>query len=413
MNYQETLNYLFSLYPNIDQKGWGAYKPGLERVFELSKLTHHPQKKYPIIHIAGTNGKGSVSHFLAAALQQAGYTTGLFCSPHLVDFSERIKINGETIPQHEVINFVQKYDQAYQVVQPSFFEFTCMMALDYFAQQKVDIAIIETGMGGRLDCTNIVHPILSVITNIGWDHQKFLGNNLTAIALEKAGIIKKNIPVVIGKKQAETDRVFKATALNLNCSLHFAQDSTHEFPMEDYPSDLTGIYQTENKLTALVALKNIQQHFPKLSQKVIQQAFKQVVANTNFMGRWQIVSTNPKIIVDTAHNVDGMQQVVEQLNGEAQKITVVLGFAADKDVEDIIKLFPLNWEYIWTSCSNPRMLTAQNLAKKALRHNLKGKIIERIEDFISLDKNPQNTYFIGGSNYLVGDFLKEFLKSKA
>lgn len=405
MNYQETVNYLFALYPNLANNGWGAYKPGLERVYALSNLIDNPQKKYPIIHIAGTNGKGSCTHILASVLRQSGYKVGVFCSPHLVDFRERIKINGEYIPEKFVVDFVQLNDEKFKDVGPSFFEYTTMMAFDYFYQQKVDIAIIETGLGGRLDCTNIVEPILSIITNIGLDHQKFLGDTLPQIALEKAGIIKSNVPVVIGKTQAETERIFKAAAIKNKSEIYFVANMN--FP--DLESDLQGLYQQENIKTVQCALEVLQSTWTKILPHSIANGLKNVVKNTNFLGRWQVVQQQPKVIVDTAHNVDGITILIQQLQQLNQPITLITGFASDKNIDEILELFPPNFSYIFTSTSNSRMLSAEDLAQKASKFKLNHQIVPNIslvsQYFL---KDYKGIYIIAGSNYIVGDFLKAF-----
>ena len=405
MNYQETVNYLFALYPNLANNGWGAYKPGLERVYALSNLIDNPQKKYPIIHIAGTNGKGSVTHILASVLQQSGYKVGVFCSPHLVDFRERIKINGEYIPEKFVVDFVKQNDEKFKEVGPSFFEYTTMMAFNYFYQEKVDIAIIETGLGGRLDCTNIVEPILSIITNIGLDHQKFLGDTIPQIALEKAGIIKSNVPVVIGKTQAETERIFKAAAIKNKSDIYFAANMN--FP--EMESDLQGLYQKENIHTVQCALEVLQSTWTKITPHSIVAGLKNVVKNTNFLGRWQVVQQQPKVIVDTAHNVDGITILIQQLQQLNQPITLITGFASDKNIDEILELFPLNFSYIFTSTSNSRMLSAEDLAQKASKYKLNHQIVPNIslvsQYFL---KDYKGIYIIAGSNYIVGDFLKAF-----
>lgn len=405
MNYQETVNYLFALYPNLANNGWGAYKPGLERVYALSNLIDNPQKKYPLIHIAGTNGKGSVTHILASVLQQSGYKVGVFCSPHLVDFRERIKINGEYIPEKFVVDFVKQNDEKFKEVGPSFFEYTTMMAFNYFYQEKVDIAIIETGLGGRLDCTNIVEPILSIITNIGLDHQKFLGDTIPQIALEKAGIIKSNVPVVIGKTQTETERIFKAAAIKNKSDIYFA--AIMNFP--EMESDLQGLYQQENIKTVQCALEVLQSTWTKISPHSIAIGVKNVVKNTNFLGRWQVVQQQPKVIVDTAHNVDGITILIQQLQQLNQPITLITGFASDKNIDEILELFPPNFSYIFTSTSNSRMLSAEDLAQKASKYKLNHQIVPNIslvsQYFL---KDYKGIYIIAGSNYIVGDFLKAF-----
>lgn len=403
MNYTETVNYLFALYPNLANNGWGAYKPGLERVYALSNLIDNPQKKYPIIHIAGTNGKGSVTHILASVLQQSGYKVGIFSSPHLIDFRERIKVNGELIPEQYVEDFVAQNDEKFKSVGPSFFEYTTMMAFDYFYHQKVDIAIIETGLGGRLDCTNIVEPILSIITNIGLDHQKFLGDTLPQIALEKAGIIKSNTSVIIGKNQPETERIFKAAAIKNNSPIYFASEKSYP----NLECDLKGVYQLENIKTVQCALEFLQSSWHKITPYSIALGLQNVVKNTNFLGRWQIVQQNPTVIVDTAHNVDGITILIEQLKQLQQSITLITGFASDKNVDEILQLFPSQFNYIFTSTENARMLSAEDLAQKALKYQLNFQIVSSIAQIPKFFlKDYKGVYIVAGSNYIVGDFLK-------
>ena len=371
----------------------------------LAKLGNPERKLPPLIHVAGTNGKGSVTHILASVLQQSGYKVGVFCSPHLMDFRERIKINGEYIPEKFVVDFVKQNDEKFKEVGPSFFEYTTMMAFNYFYQEKVDIAIIETGLGGRLDCTNIVEPILSIITNIGLDHQKFLGDTIPQIALEKAGIIKSNVPVVIGKTQTETERIFKAAAIKNKSDIYFAANMN--FP--EMESDLQGLYQQENIKTVQCALEVLQSTWTKISPHSIAIGVKNVVKNTNFLGRWQVVQQQPKVIVDTAHNVDGITILIQQLQQLNQPITLITGFASDKNIDEILELFPPNFSYIFTSTSNSRMLSAEDLAQKASKYKLNHQIVPNIslvsQYFL---KDYKGIYIIAGSNYIVGDFLKAF-----
>lgn len=405
MTYQETVNYLFTLYPNLAKNGWDAYKPGLERVLELAKKTDNPHLKYPIIHIAGTNGKGSVSNILTSILMEAGFKVGLFTSPHLIDFSERIRVNGEPIAQQYVIDFVAKYDEVYKNTQPSFFEFTNMMAFKYFEDCKVDIAIIETGLGGRLDSTNICKPILSVITNIGMDHQKFLGNTIPKIASEKAGIIKSNTPVVIGETQVETTPVFIESAKNNNAPIAWADQQDKVC----FKTDLLGMYQTKNIQTSYYAIQELIKQGWEIPIESIKNGVSRVYANTNFAGRWQQIRTSPKVIIDTGHNVEGIKMILSQLKDEKTNITMILAFASDKDISEIFTLLPKTYRYVFTTVPNARMLSSDELLQKANEQNLSATELNSIEKAYSFALNnstKKDVIFVGGSNYLIGEFLK-------
>jgi dihydrofolate synthase/folylpolyglutamate synthase len=407
MEYQEALDYMYGLYPDISNKGWDAYKPGLERMEAMAQAVHNPHAKYPVIHIAGTNGKGSVSHMLSAVLQSAGFKVGLFSSPHLVDFNERIKINGLPIPHKEVIEYVKMMGPMFEKHQPSFFEFTNLMAFQYFMEEEVDVAIIETGLGGRLDSTNIVEPILSIITNIGWDHQKFLGNTLESIAGEKSGIMKRNTPCVIGKRQKEIADVFVRKAEELDIPVTFASDKIYDL----VPMDLGGHYQKENQQTVLAAVEWLNQLGWEIDGYDVAEGIRNVIEKTNFKGRWQIINKHPLVIADTAHNRDGIQKVVDQLSALNRKVYMILGFAKDKDVSEILQMLPQEFYYCLTSVDNPRMMPLQDLINKSKLHQLRvldaPNPIEAYKRVIAVAEK-RDVIFIGGSNYVVGEFLKNY-----
>lgn len=407
MEYQEALDYLYQLYPDISNKGWDAYKPGLERMESMAQAMHNPHAKYPVIHIAGTNGKGSVSHMLSAVLQSAGFKVGLFTSPHLIDFNERIKISGIPIKHDRVVDYVETMNPVLEEFKPSFFEFTNMMAFQYFLEEEVDVAIIETGLGGRLDSTNIVEPILSIITNIGWDHQKFLGNTLEAIASEKAGIIKRNTPCVIGRKQKDIADVFIRKAEALEIPLTFASDKIYD----EVPTDLGGHYQKENQKTVLATVEWLNQLGWEIDGYDVTEGLRNIVEKTNLKGRWQIINKRPLVIVDTAHNRDGIQKVVDQLSALHRKVYMILGFANDKDVAEMLQILPKDFYYCLTTASNPRMMPVNELVEKSKLHHLRvldaPSPIEAYKRVVAaVDK--RDVIFIGGSNYVVGEFLSKY-----
>ena len=327
MTYKETLDWMFAQLPMYQQKGMTAYKDKLDNIVNFTEILGNPEKKFKSIHVAGTNGKGSSSHMLASILQEAGYNVGLYTSPHLKDFRERIKINGKPVPKKFVIEFIAKHRPFLEYHKLSFFEMTVGMAFDYFGNENIDIAIIEVGLGGRLDSTNIITPEVSLITNIGMDHTNILGDSLEKIAMEKAGIIKRNVPVVISERQPETEVIFTLIARQRRSKIVFSD----ELDIADYPSDLMGDYQRQNSKGVVACLKQLQGF--EVKEKHIKKGLKNVVSNTGILGRWQILQSKPTVICDTAHNKEGLQQVLQQLkNQKHEKLHLVLGFVNDKEV---------------------------------------------------------------------------------
>jgi len=406
MTYPETLNWLFNQLPMYQLQGASAYKKDLTNVHVLMDYLGHPESQLQCIHVAGTNGKGSSSHMLASVLQEAGYQVGLYTSPHLKDFRERIKINGVLIPEDFVCDFVNQHRAFFEANDMSFFEMSVGLAFDYFAKEKIDIAIIEVGMGGRLDATNVITPLVSVITNIGLDHTQFLGNTLAAIASEKAGIIKSNIPVVIGEYTSETQPVFLATAKANQSPVYFASDAI----ATTYPSDLIGDYQIHNKKTVMQTLTVLNQHTAfKTTELHWKTGLSQVVKNTGLEGRWQQLGAAPKIICDTAHNTHGLSVVLNQIQNEPfDQLHFVLGVVNDKDLDEVLPLFPKNAIYYFCKPNIPRGLDATILAQKAAQFGLDGKIYNSVSAaYEKAKQNAQPTDFIyvGGSTFVVAEIL--------
>jgi dihydrofolate synthase/folylpolyglutamate synthase len=388
------------------RQGASAYRKDLTNTILLTEYLGNPHKNVKTIHVAGTNGKGSTSNMLASVLQEAGYKVGLYTSPHLRDFRERIKINGEDITEEYVITFFGKHKAFFEEHDLSFFEMTVGLAFEYFDTQKVDVAIIEVGMGGRLDSTNIITPLVSVITNIGLDHTQFLGNTLAEIASEKAGIIKKNIPVIIGEYTAETRPVFENKAKENESEIYFASDLIEQTP----PSDLVGVYQEKNKKTVLQTLKVVQSqnHFT-ISEEAIQNGFLNVARNTGFMGRWQVLQHNPKVICDTAHNKHGLEIVTDQLSKENYThLHIVLGAVNDKDLDAVLPLFPKNAVYYFCKPNVPRGLEASVLEEKAKEFSLYGKSYASVAEAFQMAKQqalPNDLIFVGGSTFVVAEVV--------
>lgn len=426
MNYTETLDYLYNKLPMFSRIGEAAIKKDLTNTIALCEFLENPQTKFKTIHIAGTNGKGSVAHILASVLQQAGYKTGLYTSPHLKDFRERIKINGKPCKEKFVIKFTEKINPRIEEIQPSFFEITVAMAFDYFAKKKVDIAIIETGLGGRLDSTNVITPILSVITNISYDHQNLLGNTLAEIASEKAGIIKPNIPVIIGRKKEETNEVFIKKAKDSTAEIFFADDVVKDIKVVNTPNylivdadvngkhqniccDLNSVYQSENIKTVLAALPIIEQQFSKITDKAIQIGFSNVKKNTQLQGRWQTLEKNPKVVADVGHNEDGILRMKEQLQFEKyDKLHIVYGAVKDKDIDKILTLLPKDAVYYFTEPQLPRKLEVEILSEKAKTHQLNGTIYHHPKDALGVAKskaNENDLILVTGSFFVVGEVL--------
>ena len=428
MTYQETLDWMFAQLPMYQRIGAAAYKPDLNSTISLLNLLGNPQHQFKSIHVAGTNGKGSTSHLLASIFQEAGYKTGLYTSPHLRDFRERIRINGEMIPEEQVTEFIAAHQDEFASMKLSFFEMTVGMAFDYFATEKVDLAIVEVGMGGRLDSTNLITPELSVITNIGLDHVQFLGDTLEKIAFEKAGIIKDGIPVVIGETQPQTQQVFIDTAKAHQSPIYFADqifdcDKIHieslykqeydiwknnELYLEAYEIPLMGNYQKKNLSTVMCAADLLRKQF-NLSDDDLRDGIANVIRNTHLMGRWQILNDDPLTIADTGHNVDGIREVISQLSEMTyNKLHFVLGMVNDKDIDHVLQLLPHHCEYYFCKADIPRGLDANILAQKAFDMGLRGKVYDSVRDAYQSAVNAahfDDVVFIGGSNFIVAEVV--------
>ncbi len=426
MTYQDTIDYLFTRLPMFSRIGAAAMKKDLHNTIELCASLGNPHHQFKSIHVAGTNGKGSVSHMLAAVLQTAGYKTGLYTSPHLHDFRERIKINGEMISEEQVIDFTKRIQPMIDELEPSFFEITVAMAFDYFAAQHVDIAVIEVGLGGRLDSTNIITPQLCVITNIGWDHMNILGNSLEEIAFEKAGIIKNGVPVVIGETIPESKDVFLQKAKDCNAPLILAQK---EYTVEGFNSseqmlhvtliekstqrhlqydlDLPGLYQTKNLLTVLTALHQLQQQQWNISEQHIQTALKQTKQINGLIGRWEIIRHNPTLVLDVGHNEDGVKQIIRQLAQCTYKqLHIIIGMVKDKEISKVLALLPADAVYYFTRSHIPRALPEDELKNKALSFGLKGERYSDVNKAISEaleNATAKDLILVCGSVFLVGE----------
>lgn len=429
MNYQETLNYLYNSTPVFEHVGAVAYKEGLQNTLALDKHFNHPHTNFKTIHIAGTNGKGSCSHSLASILQEAGYKVGLYTSPHLVDFRERIRVNGQCISKERVVKFVEDERKFFEPLHPSFFELTTALAFKYFDEQKVDIAIIEVGLGGRLDCTNIISPILSIITNISFDHTQFLGDTLAKIAAEKAGIIKKGVPVIIGEANEETSPVFQSKANEVNSDIVFAEDNaivTSSSPMADggrryYLSnnstlvgELSGDYQERNMNTILCACNILKQMNIIKNDDVIAKGLTNICKNTGLLGRWQTIQNNPTVVCDTGHNVGGWNYLAPQIKRQqCNQLRIVFGMVDDKDINSVMYLLPKNAIYYWTQAESKRAIIAERVAEIAIKHDLRGEIFDNVEVAYTKalqDSNKDDFVFVGGSSYIVADLLTFLLR---
>lgn len=423
MNYQETIEYLFNSTPVFEKVGAKAYKPGLQTTETLDKHFGHPHRQFKSIHVAGTNGKGSCSHTLAAILQSEGYKVGLFTSPHLVDFRERIRVNGECISEQYIIDFVEKERRFFEPLHPSFFELTTALAFKYFAEQKVDIAIIEVGLGGRLDCTNIITPILSIITNISKDHTQFLGNTLADIAGEKAGIIKPGVPVIIGEDLPETRPVFQQKAQKENSPIIFAQDENQQEVQKaehingkmEYTTrtwgklkgELCGDYQAKNMNTILNAVKYLT--LVKNEEASIKYGISHVTELTGLMGRWQKIQDKPLVICDTGHNVGGWQYLAPQIKAQAcRQLRIVFGMVDDKDVTTVMKMLPKDAIYYWTQATTKRAIKVEKIAELGTSLGLNGNVYPSVNKAFKAaqaDAAEDDFIFVGGSSYIVADFL--------
>jgi dihydrofolate synthase/folylpolyglutamate synthase len=429
MNYQEATEYLLNRLPMFQKVGGAAFKAGLERITELCKVLGNPQHQYKTIHIAGTNGKGSCSHFLASILQESGYKTGLTTSPHLQSFTERIRINGQEIEKESFVHFIEKYKQVIEEVEASFFEATIAMAFWYFAEKQVEVAVIETGLGGRLDATNIIRPEVCLITNIGFDHQQFLGNTLPLIASEKAGIIKKEIPVVISEHNSETKQVFLEKASQENAPIYFASEdyevgqataTPHGLQVtinkkrkngqgyaRQYVSGLLGRYQLKNILGVLSVVDILREKQWIIGEQSLQKGLANVVKNTNLKGRWQILQQKPLVVADTAHNSHGIKEVVEQLKSTPhQQLHLVLGFMKDKEIDNILPLYPQEAIFYFCKPNLPRAMETAVLEEKAKMLNLQYYIVPEVNEALAyaLQKaQNEDIVLVGGSTFVVAE----------
>ena len=427
-NYQQTLDYLFAQLPVFQRDGASAYKPTIANTIALCNALGNPEKKFKSVHVAGTNGKGSTSHQLAAIFQAAGYKTGLYTSPHLKDFRERIKVNGQEIPEQNVIDFTEKHQTLFEKIKPSFFEMTVAMAFDYFANEKVEIAIVEVGMGGRLDSTNIIQPELCLITNISFDHQAYLGNSLEEIAREKAGIIKKETPVVIASTQPAIQSVFEGIAKSQQAPIYFADQQYHLKRNENSNqqllslsyadkngiekniySDLTGNYQLKNITGVLCAIDLLKSKFDLLNDEHTIAALAKVKKSTGLKGRWELLSENPQCIADTGHNEDGIQQILTQLNFcKYQKLHWVIGMVNDKDINAVLSLLPKDATYYFCKPNIPRGLSTATLQQSAQKFNLNGNCYESVTLALSAaQKNAaiNDLILIAGSTFIVAEII--------
>lgn len=431
MTYKQTLAYLFSQLPMFHRIGAAAYKADLSNTIALCKILGNPEKEFRSIHIAGTNGKGSTSHYIASVLQESGYKTGLFTSPHLKDFRERIKINGRMISKKEVSTFVERHQPDFNTIQPSFFEWTFALASWYFAKEKVDIAVIETGMGGRLDSTNVVNPIVTVVTNIGLDHTQFLGSTLSAIAHEKAGIIKPGVPVIIGESHQETAPVFNEFSKKFNSLISFADQQIkvkHSHLTKHHPpllnaeyyssisaecymltSPLSAKYQLKNLATTLCTIEWLKKAGFQIQKGNIITGIRNVVKNTNLMGRWQTISIHPLTIADIGHNPDGINEVLEQIElTPHNKLHFVIGVVNDKDIRSMMSKLPLNASYYFCKANIPRGMDAGELAKLAETFSLEGKIYASVKEALASAQQtagPNDLVMVGGSAFVVAEVI--------
>ena len=423
MTYDETVEYLFNCAPPFQQVGGAGYKEGLANTIAIDNHLGNPHHKFRTIHVAGTNGKGSTSHTLSAILQKAGYKVGLYTSPHLIDFRERIRVNGVPASKEFVVEFVEREKNFFEPLQPSFFELTTAMAFTYFAMQKVDVAIIEVGLGGRLDCTNIISPDLCIITNISLDHTQFLGDTPAKIASEKAGIIKHNTPVVIGEVEEETRKVFSDKALKESAPIIFAQETdtlsqaehTPEgmlYTTADYDTftgELSGDYQINNTRTILTALRELKKAGYKFTADNVKEAFAHVCTLTGFMGRWQTIGNNPRTVCDAGHNIGGIKYITEQLQKERYTtLRIVFGMVSDKDINTVLSMMPRNAVYYFTQASIKRAMPAEELRQKAMAHGLKGNSYHCVKTALDASKADADTndfIFVGGSCFIVADLL--------
>jgi len=429
MNYTETIKWLFNQLPMYQRQGKAAYKANLDNTLDLDKYFGHPHKNFKTIHVAGTNGKGSVSHMLASVLQESGYKVGLYTSPHLKDFRERIKINGQMITEDFVVQFISNQQKKFKEMKPSFFEMTVAMAFEYFSAEQIDIAVVEVGMGGRLDSTNIINPELSIITNIGLDHTSFLGNSLEEIATEKAGIIKKHTHLVVGQTQVETQAVFNKHASENSSEITYADkqfnidysmlstDNKQVFNVkrgdqiiyENLKLDLLGHYQRKNILPVLTAIELLIKKSFSISQKSIYSGLENVIKNTGLLGRWQILESKPLMVCDTGHNQDGILYVIEQIRQTPyEKLHMIFGVVDDKNIEIILGMLPKDAKYYFTKANIPRALNQNILKEKAINYQLEGNSYETVQEALKKAKKNaslNDLIFIGGSTFVVAEVV--------
>ena len=407
MNYSETITYLYQRTPLFQQVGAGAYKEGLTNSLLLDEHLGHPHRLFHSIHVAGTNGKGSCSHTLAAILQSAGYRVGLYTSPHLVDFRERIRVNGVPVSEQYVVDFVERERSFFEPLHPSFFELTTAMAFRYFADCHVDVAVVEVGLGGRLDCTNLISPDLSVITNISFDHTQFLGHTLAAIAREKAGIIKPHTPVVVGEVLPETRSVFEQQAEAMEAPLYFAEEQSLLYA--DVEMELKGCYQQKNRATVLATIPLLQQAGYRVGEAEVRRGFAQVVELTGLQGRWQQLQDAPRMVCDTGHNVGGIRYVAEQLKSQhCRTLRMVMGMVNDKDIRGVLALLPREAVYYFTQASVKRALPVEEFARLAMEAGLQGSCYPDVASAVRAAQKeslPEDFIFVGGSSYIVADLL--------
>ncbi len=405
MDYERTLAYLYARLPMFSRIGAAAYKADLDNTHALMRLLEHPERGLKCVHVAGTNGKGSTSSLIASVLQEAGYKVGLHTSPHLKDFRERFRINGEMVGQEVVTDFVERYRETFEPIAPSFFEWGVAFTLWWFREQQVDIAVIETGMGGRLDSTNVVTPEASVITNIGWDHMQFLGDSLEAIAKEKAGIIKPGVPVVVGEASAAITAIFEDIAVRCGSPLILAEDGPGAF----LPCRLVGEHQERNKRTAFAAIEVLKQRGWKVDNHAIMQGYRNVVRNTGIRGRWEVLSTGPLTIADVAHNTDGIMAVLRMLQRTPhEQLHIVLGMVGDKDIGLVLSLLPTDATYYFCKADIPRGLDASELQNKANGHRLKGTVHPSVIAALlaaQAQAATQDLVLVTGSVFVVAEVL--------
>ncbi len=420
MNYKETLEYMFNKLPMFQRIGGAAYKADLGNTIRLCEILHHPEHRFPAVHIAGTNGKGSTSHMLASVFQEAGFKTGLYTSPHYSDFRERIKIDGKMVPEQFVVDFMERYNGRFEDIGLSFFEMTVGMAFSYFADGNVDIAVIETGMGGRLDSTNVIMPMISVITNIGMDHMQFLGNSLAEIAAEKAGIIKPSVPVVIGETQESITHVFHDRAEQLSSPITFAdrywkleesvqgsirifREGKHFTDIDPFP--LNGSFQRKNLVTVMETLYRLQEKLPEINPRIISAGIAKTVLHTGLKGRWQILQTSPLVVCDSGHNPEGIAEVISNIHSTPHdKLHIVFGIVNDKDASAILSMLPANATYYFCKPYIPRGLEAEKLAAMAAPHGLKGSVYNHVKEALKAaigNSEKNDLIFVGGSTFVV------------